>query len=123
MSLTPQRLKIDLPPQTRRSTWRIDFEVLNADGTDYDFTGVKVLMAFRANVGGANVLELDNEAGGDLTTTAGNIRLELDSVQTDIAAETYLFDGRFEKDGDSFVYFGGSQRVIENISEPTPPST
>jgi hypothetical protein len=98
MSLTPQRLKIDLPPQTRRSTWRIDFEVLNANGTAYDFTGVKVLMAFRANVGGANVLELDNEAGGDLTTTAGNIRLELDAVQTDIDAETYLFDGRFEKD-------------------------
>jgi hypothetical protein len=96
---------------------------LNADGTAYDFTGVKVLMAFRANVGGANVLELDNEEGGDLTTTAGNIRLELDAVQTDIDAETYLFDGRFEKDGDSFVYFGGSQRVIENISEPTPPTT
>jgi hypothetical protein len=54
-------------------------------------------MAFRANVGGANVLTLDNEEGGDLTTTAGNIRLELDAVQTDIPAETYLFDGRFEK--------------------------
>jgi hypothetical protein len=111
---SPERIKIDLDPQTRATTWRWQLEVLDND-QPFDFTGKVVKWAIRPATGGANVIELETGAG--ITESAGVLTFEVDADDTAIAAGTYAYDLRFEN-ADTFVYVGGSLRVIDNVTLP-----
>ena len=113
---TPERIKIDLPSQTRATTWRWQVEVLQ-DGEPFDFTGKTIKWAARPANGGANVLELDNDTGGGITEDAGVLTFEVSATDSAINAGTYAYDLRFEN-ADSFVYVGGSIKVIDNVTTP-----
>lgn len=113
---TPQRIKIDLPPQTRATTWRFQLDVTD-DGQPFDFSGKTVKWAIRPSSGGANVIELDNDQAGGITIDGGLLTFEVDATESAIAAGTYTYDLRFEN-ANSFVYVGGSLRVIDNVTQP-----
>lgn len=117
MSLTPTKDKKDLPSQTRNTTWSFDWRWLR-DGVAIDFTDIEIKFAITDRLGGTNIIEL-SKGDGITPLSDGVLRFEVQPPDTNIPAETYSYDLRFEENSDTFVYVKGSIRVEQNVTTAT----
>jgi hypothetical protein len=120
MSLTPQKAKIDLPNQTRNTKWAWEIEA-SEDGQPIDFSDVLVKFAIVPNLGNGVVLELESGLGITEIET-GVLLFEVEPPETNIPAETYFYDLRFERNGNTFVYAKGTIQVEQNVTTATEPT-
>lgn len=116
---TPIEANLSLPTLRRLADVKLDIEVLNDNGTAYDFTGKRVDIGLARTPNGTQVRAISSVGGGaELTLTAGNIAINIEAESFDLDAETYYFTLRIGATDFSTTEFiaSGTWIIKPNIS-------
>lgn len=121
--ITPIRVNIQWPPLNRLQRVRLDLEVLDDDGTAYDFTGKRVDISFSETPTSAALLTLSSAGvSPKLTLTAGNIAIDIPAATWDLEAQTYFVDLRVSDIADlanTYIWASGTWIIYPtNVALP-----
>jgi phosphotransferase system HPr-like phosphotransfer protein len=98
----------------RQDAFEKNLEVLNDDGTPFDFTGYTALMQVRKKSGSEVVIEFDSE-DGSITLLEGEILIEKDSI--DVTSGSYVYDLQLTSDGKRRTIITGNFVVTADLTE------
>ena len=122
MSTTPIEVNFSLPTLRRLADVNLDIEVLNDEGTAYDFTGKRVDIGLARTPNGTQVRAISSVGvGAELTLTAGNIAIAIAASDFDLDAETYYFTLRIgESDLSATEFIASGTWIIKPNISPIP---
>ena len=121
---TPIRVNIQWPALNRLQRVKFTLEVLDDDGTAYDFTGKRVDVSFSETPTSAAVLSLSSAGVSPaLTLSAGTIDFDIPAATWNLEAQTYFVDLRVTDTGDltnTYIWASGTWIVYPtNVAIPS----
>ena len=120
---TPIRVNIAWPALNTLQRVVFELEVLNDNGTAYDFTGKRVDISLSETPAGAAVLTLSSAgATPELTLTAGNVAFDIPAATWNLEGQTYFVDFRVTDTGDltnTYIWASGTWIIYPtNVAIP-----
>lgn len=98
----------------RGDAFEKSLEVLNEDGTEFDFTGYTALMQVRKRPG-SDVIEEFSSEDASIALNAGEIIIEKDSIVG--ASGSYIYELQISKDGRNRTIVTGDFVIQSDLTE------